>query len=407
MRNRTAICFLLSGFLTISAQSVAPASAAPTGNTRAFWAVQKSPNPSGNGDFHGVECTGAKACIAVGSYYNNSADARLPLAASWNGRAWRVQPTPAPAQTDDSHLDGVSCAKRTFCSAVGTDVLKSKRWITLAEVWRGKRWQITPTPPLESLLFNSLDAVSCSSATDCMAVGSADDQALIEHWHRARWTIQRAPRPVGSTHSLLYGVSCVTRKWCMAAGFYEPPSGGTLAFTEVWTGKHWSIRPAKQIPGSASQFLGVSCTSRVSCTAAGTYGDLASLDYPLAEHWNGKVWTTQSVPHPKGQLDSTLTAVGCSTAHACTAVGEYFTKTGPIYTFAESWNGKAWVLQSTVNPSETNNSLFGVACTSATACTAVGGYAGPESVSLSLVERYSVGRCQDLSRTRRKVVVAS
>ncbi len=65
------------------------------------------------------------------------------------------------------------------------------------------------------------------------------------------------------------------------------------------------------------------------------------------------------------------------------------TKTGRIYTFAESWNGKAWVLQPTINPSETNNSLSGVACTSDTACTAVGGYAGPESVALSLVERYS------------------
>jgi hypothetical protein len=391
MRKRMAICFLLSGLLAISAQSVALASAAPAGKTRAFWAVQKSPNPSGNGDFHGVECTGAKACIAVGSYYNSSADARLPLAASWNGRAWRPQPTPAPPQTSESHLDGVSCVKRTFCAAVGSDVLTSKRWITLAEVWRGKRWALTRTPPLKSVLFNTLDAVSCSSATDCMAVGYADEQALIERWNGTKWAIQRAPRPVGSKHSLLYGVSCVTRNWCMAAGYYEPPAGGTLAFTEVWTGKHWSIRPAKQIRGSASQLLGVSCTSRARCTAAGTYGDLASLNYPLAERWNGKVWTTQPVPHPKGQLDSSLTAVGCSTAHACTAVGVYFTKTGPIYTFGESWNGKAWVLRPTVNPSKTNNSLFGVACTSAAACTAVGGYAGPESVALSLIERYSVG----------------
>jgi hypothetical protein len=186
---------------------------------------------------------------------------------------------------------------------------------------------------------------------------------------------------------MLYGVSCVTRKWCMAAGYYAPPSGGTFAFTEIWEGKRWSVRPAKQIQGSASQLLGISCTSRVSCTAAGTYGDLASLNYPLAEHWNGKAWSIQSVPHPKGQADSSLTAVACVRRHACTAVGVYFTKTGPIYAFAESWNGKAWVLQSTVNPSKTNNSLVGVACTRARTCTAVGGYAGRESVARSLVER--------------------
>jgi hypothetical protein len=389
MRKTTGICLLLTGLLAMSAQSAASASAASPGNNRAIWTVQKSPNPSGNGDFNGVECTGARACIAVGSYYKHSARAQLPLVASWAGGAWRRQPAPAPARTSYSHLDGVSCPKRAFCIAVGSDVLTSKRWITLAEIWRGKRWQITRTPPFKALLYNSLSAVSCTSATDCMAVGFADQQALIEHWSGARWTIQRAPRPAGSTSSMLYGVTCVTRDWCMAAGYYAPRSGGALAFTEVWTGSRWSIRPAQQIPGSASQLLGISCTSRISCTAAGTYGDLASLNYPLAEHWNGRVWTTQSVPYPRGQRDSSLTAVGCSAARACTAVGQYFTKTGPIYTFAESWNGKAWVLQSTMNPSKTNNALSGVACTSATACTAVGGYAGAGSVALSLVERHS------------------
>jgi len=104
---------------------------------------------------------------------------------------------------------------------------------------------------------------------------------------------------------------------------------------------------------------------------------------------------------------SFLIDVACSTARACTATGRYFPETGPSYTYAESWNGKAWALQPTVNPSETINALDGVACMSATACTAVGGYAGPESVSRSLIERYSVGRCQHLRRARRKVVVAS
>lgn len=150
MRRGTAICFLLSALLTISAQSAALASAAPAGNTRAFWTVQKSPNPSGNGGFNGVDCTGATACVAVGSYFDNPVKAQVPLAASWSGRAWRVQPTPAPEGTNYSHLDGVSCVGPTFCSAVGTDVLNSGRWITLAEIWRGTRWVIAPTPPLKS-----------------------------------------------------------------------------------------------------------------------------------------------------------------------------------------------------------------------------------------------------------------
>jgi hypothetical protein len=403
MRKTTAICFLLSGILAFSAPSIASASAAPTGKLRAYWTVQKSPNRSGNGSFHGVGCTGARACTAVGSYSNPSTQAQLPLAASWNGRAWRLQPIPAPAQTSYSELNGVSCPKRTYCIAVGRDVLKSKDSITLAEVWRGRHWQITPTPPLEVSEDNSLEAVSCSSPANCMAAGYTGNQALIEHWDGASWTIQPAPRPEGSTSSLLYGVSCVTRKFCMAAGYYNTG----IAFTEIWTGKRWSIRAAEQVPDEDSQFTGVSCTSLVSCTAAGIYGNLSGLDYPLAERWNGKVWAIQPVPHPEGQLDSFLIDVACSTARACTATGRYQTETGPSYSFAEAWNGRTWVLQPTVNPSETINTLDGVACTSPTACTAVGLYAGPESVTRSLIERYSTGRCRHLRHTRRQVTAAS
>lgn len=390
MLKATATWILLTGVGGIGVLTAAAASAAPAGHGTPVWVVQKSPNPSGNGGFDGVDCESAKACVAVGSYYHHQAKAQLPLAAAWNGRTWSQQPTPAPAQTSYGHLDGVACPDRTFCSAVGADILTSKRWVTLAEVWRGKRWEIAKTPALKAPLYNALTAISCASAADCMAVGYADQKALIERWRAGAWTLQRVPTPRGSAFSMLYGVSCPTRNWCMAVGYSGPPSGGSLAFSEVWNGRYWSIRPARQISGYASQFAGVSCRSPVSCTAAGTYGDLATMNFPLAERWNGKAWATQSVPHPKGQSDSALTSVQCGTTRTCTAVGVYFTQTGPIYTFAVYWNGRAWALQPTVNPSKTNNSLSGVACTSATACTAVGGYAGPESVALSLIERYAV-----------------
>ena len=42
-------------------------------------------------------------------------------------------------------------------------------------------------------------------------------------------------------------------------------------------------------------------------------------------------------------------------------------------TLAEVWDGSTWTVQSTPNPTgATSGSLYGVSCTSATACTAVG-----------------------------------
>jgi hypothetical protein len=389
VQKKWAVRLLLSVLLAISAQAAASASTAP-GNTRASWAVQKSPNPSGNGDFQGVACTSLRDCVAVGSFYNQSAD--VPLAASWNGRAWRSQPVPAPAPPDDSYLNGVSCVKRTFCLAVGREDLPSDQSAALAEVWRGKRWRITPTPPLQPAAHASLEAVSCSSPTACTAVGytdSAGQQPLIERWQGITWTVQPSPTPAGSRLSTLHGVSCAARTWCMSAGAYRTSSGRTLAFTQIWSGKRWSILPPKEIAESSSEFVGVSCSSRVNCTAAGTYGDFASKDYPLAERWDGKAWTVQPVPYPAGYIEYSLTAVACSTARACSAVGAYHSAAGRRYTFAESWNGRAWALQPTVNPSPSNNSLGGVACTSPTACTAAGGYAGDDDMSRSLIERYS------------------
>jgi hypothetical protein len=60
---------------------------------------------------------------------------------------------------------------------------------------------------------------------------------------------------------------------------------------------------------------------------------------------------------------------------------------------ADRWNGSSWASQSTPDPSgATNyvyNELFGVFCTAATACTAVGGYTTYFGTGVTLAERSS------------------
>lgn len=195
--------------------------------------------------------------------------------------------------------------------------------------------------------------------------------------------------PPGRAFTLLYGVSCPRRNWCMAVGYSISKASARSTLTEIWTGQHWSIRPAPSLPGTSNTFTDISCTSPVRCTAAGGSGNLYGAQQPLAENWNGTHWTVQPVPAPAGQAFSQLLGVGCATAKACIAVGQYMASTGFEGTFAESWNGTGWHLQKTVNPSRTINELQHIACRSATTCTAVGGYAGPGSVSRTLAEHYS------------------
>jgi hypothetical protein len=65
--------------------------------------------------------------------------------------------------------------------------------------------------------------------------------------------------------------------------------------------------------------------------------------------------------------------VSCPRTTACTAVGISNSSSSQPAVLAEYWNGTAWVIQNTPDPS-VGNELAGVSCVAATTCTAVGHY---------------------------------
>ena len=75
--------------------------------------------------------------------------------------------------------------------------------------------------------------------------------------------------------------------------------------------------------------------------------------------------------------------MSCTSASACTAVGNNYVN-GNTLTLAEHWNGTAWTIQTTPNPSgSTTTELEGVSCTSPSARIAAGLSSGG-----TLAERY-------------------
>ena len=94
---------------------------------------------------------------------------------------------------------------------------------------------------------------------------------------------------------------------------------------------------------------------------------------PLASAAAASGWSIQHTPNPAGGSGSILNGVSCTSASACTAVGDSSNGTATV-TLAERWNGTRWSIQTTPNPAGGSNSMLnGVSCASATACTAVGG----------------------------------
>jgi hypothetical protein len=332
------------------------------------WTIQHAASPQGavTNNLSAVSCTSTAFCEAVGSRFAASSATTVALAQTWNGTTWKIQKTPGPS--GGMTLTGVSCVSTAFCEAVGSIPGTGGG----AEIWNGTAWALQTVPG------GNLTAVSCTSASFCMAAGS---DGHVDIWNGTSWSSQMTSASLMS----LSGVSCTSATSCEAVG----DDTDFNAAAEGWNGTSWT---AQTVPvpsnGSSPTLSAVSCTGAGSCEAVGTYtSGTTSDEVPLAEVWNGTAWTAQSAPVPASAFISLLAGVWCTSAKFCTAAGQYTPGTGPSGTVAEVWNGTAWKLANTPNRLYAGqNSLASVSCGASTACTAVGSTTNPGQTPATLVE---------------------
>jgi hypothetical protein len=352
------------------------------------WSIQSTADPSGSvSNVSGVSCAATNACMAVGTYFDGSAN--VPLAEAWDGTTWTLQPVPIPSGAVGTFLLGVSCAAATQCVTVG-DYFTGPSNQTLAEAWNGTGWTVesTPAPPGAQ---SALAGISCRTATLCIAAGSSFttlDRTLAEAWNGTTWRLLHPVDVAGAATTTLTGVACSASTACVAVGFWGFARGSNAPLAEVWNGTSWSIK-STPIPNHA-QFSGltaVACSSASACTGVGSYSS-GNSGLAFAESWNGITWALQHIPNRSGTTFSNLTGIACPAATACTAVGAYSKGTGNL-SLAEGWNGTAWKIQTTPNPTgATSINLSAVSCSAANACTAVGGYFDGSS-NLTLAEAWN------------------
>jgi hypothetical protein len=122
----------------------------------------------------------------------------------WNGSKWSLQ---AAAISDGnelavaSELNGVSCTTATDCWAVGVGRFLSKvngleTVQAVVERWEGGAWSFMETP--NALDEATLYAVACHKSNSCTAVGyeivaylsSNVPAASILHWNGISWAAQ-------------------------------------------------------------------------------------------------------------------------------------------------------------------------------------------------------------------------
>jgi hypothetical protein len=204
------------------------------------------------------------------------------------------------------------------------------------------------------------------------------------------WTVETTPNATGAAINELSAVSCTSPRACTAVGSYaQTPSTPSVPLAERWNGKTWR-RQAPAVPArTESTFLyGVSCTSATACTAVGnTFHKRTRVNSIVVETWNGRSWRIKPAPDPSSK-GSSFFAVSCTSGSACTAVGFYGFAAGNSRAFAERWNGRSWRIQAVPRPSKLT-SFLGVSCGSPRACTAVGYQSNGSADAVPLAEAWN------------------
>src|ERR1039458_7046818 len=115
--------------------------------------------------------------------------------------------------------------------------------------------------------------VSASTRPAAVRVSSTagDDASAVRAGLTPTWALQTVPSPTGPGGALM-AVSCSSATDCTAVGSYVTVAGKSVALVERWNGTTWSIEATPSHAGDFAIYLsGVSCTSATACTAVGYY----------------------------------------------------------------------------------------------------------------------------------------
>jgi hypothetical protein len=289
-------------------------------------------------------------------------------------------------------LSDVVCPTATTCFTVGAYGDAEHAFVQpLAGQWNGKTWRLTAVPTPSAAPSKSrgvLSGVACPTATRCFAVGNNDvgngsgKRILIEQWNGKTWSITSRIRPAGSHTSQLDDVACFAAQRCFAVGSWDFERK-THAYIAQWNGKAWSSVTVPHIHGDEgeikqSRLLSITCVRTTSCFAVGSYIDNRRTK-ALTVRFDGTRWRTVYGPTLEKKLTYTsLSAVSCVSNTICHGVGRY----GDAAAYggeccinaprAMRWNGIRWLIVDSPSSTKAYDELTGDACPAADLCLAVG-----------------------------------
>jgi hypothetical protein len=319
------------------------------------WSTATTGNPPGQ-DLSGlfsVACVTSSDCWAVGAQKSHSGTAPDALVEHWNGSAWSSVAAPSAS----GYLTSVTCVDSSDCWAAGTSVTddgQSDPLHGMLDHWNGSTWATVATPP-SGQNRDQFNAITCTGATNCWAVGFAGPNGLannflpnimpqvsganafIEHWNGTSWTVTPAPAAAGPLGTYLNSVTCVTPTRCWAVGADMGADGNpSSTLVDTWNGTSWTTVASPDPSSGGSLLTAVTCIDATDCWASGAVGQSGNngggggnnniSPNPMIAVWDGLTWSVD--PSPGATAFGYLNDVACSGGSGCFAVGFAATQTG-------------------------------------------------------------------------------
>ena len=335
-----------------------------------------------------VDCARVGHCVAVGYAAVLDPDTDDATEQSFtevgDGTTWRAVAAPTVTGVD-TRLVSVSCVTPSECVAVGSYVASDETPAgPVVAVWDGEGWHALAIPAALATVVPS--AVSCASATVCVAVADHGHAFRLDRSSGGSWSMTPSTYPLGDRAHLL-AVSCPSARSCLAVGDRSEQAGGVpdSTFSARYDGSGWTRVPAPngrhQAAIRSNVLSSISCLRPSWCEASGQYN--AEQQISLLEHWNGKKWALQVTGDRLGAdglvANAEPAGVSCAATWACAMVGWWLADYGDAVNLVETWNGGAWRYRSSPNHAQPDgsapdNAVTAVSCAAPSWCVAVGDY---------------------------------
>jgi hypothetical protein len=302
------------------------------------------------------------------------------------GTAWRIFPSPNFG-SGNNELYGIGVASANDVWAVGrhSDAAGYK---TLSMHWDGSAWNIVSTPNVGSA-FNQLFSVAALSPNDAWAVGASSDenviyQPLIAHWDGTQWSIVSSALAPGSS-AFLYGIAAIAADDIWAVGYIQIGFSAQQPLIMHWDGSSWSLVLSPSTSLANHDILwAVSAVSTNNVWASGSSTDAVTGDYStFIQHWDGNAWNIVPSPNPSGSIYNFVWGIEAVSADDIWVMGRAYD--GSSYpSLIEHWDGSAWSV--TPSPSvQFYNEIYHASAISSTDVWAVGRYGGGFSDNVAMV----------------------